>query len=113
MDLSLSRPMLIIRRKLLYGGQLFRKSAGAESVYLRGERPGELQRSISKAWNHPFKDGSGRVGRLIALKECLHFGIIPFIIEDAKKIYYYRGSPNGRKAIRQTPVWMDKIPSEN
>ena len=40
---------------------------------------------------HPFQDGNGRVGRLIALKECLRFGIIPFIIEDSKKMYYYRG----------------------
>lgn len=36
-------------------------------------------------------DGNGRVGRLIALKECLRFGLIPFIIEDDKKMYYYRG----------------------
>lgn len=40
---------------------------------------------------HPFQDGNGRVGRLIALKECLRFRLIPFIIEDAKKMYYYRG----------------------
>ena len=40
---------------------------------------------------HPFQDGNGRVGRLIVLKECLRFGIIPFIIEDSKKMYYYRG----------------------
>ena len=40
---------------------------------------------------HPFQDGNGRVGRLIALKECLHHNIVPFIIEDAKKAYYYRG----------------------
>ena len=40
---------------------------------------------------HPFQDGNGRVGRLIALKECLRFGLIPFIIEDDKKMYYYRG----------------------
>ena len=40
---------------------------------------------------HPFQDGNGRVGRLIALKECLRFGLIPFIIEDAKKGHYYRG----------------------
>ena len=40
---------------------------------------------------HPFQDGNGRVGRLIALKECLHHDIIPFIIEDSKKNYYYRG----------------------
>ena len=40
---------------------------------------------------HPFQDGNGRVGRLVALKECLRHNIIPFIIEDAKKNYYYRG----------------------
>ena len=40
---------------------------------------------------HPFQDGNGRVGRLIALKECLRNHIIPFIIEDTKKAYYYRG----------------------
>ena len=40
---------------------------------------------------HPFQDGNGRVGRLIALKECLRHNVIPFIIEDTKKYYYYRG----------------------
>ena len=40
---------------------------------------------------HPFQDGNGRVGRLVALKECLRHNIIPFIIEDSKKNYYYRG----------------------
>ena len=40
---------------------------------------------------HPFQDGNGRVGRLIALKECLRHGIVPFLIEDDKKLYYYRG----------------------
>ena len=40
---------------------------------------------------HPFQDGNGRVGRLVALKECLHHNVIPFIIEDKKKNYYYRG----------------------
>lgn len=40
---------------------------------------------------HPFQDGNSRVGRLIALKECLHHNIIPFIIEDSKKGFYYRG----------------------
>ena len=43
---------------------------------------------------HPFQDGNGRVGRLIALKECLRFNIIPFIIEDYKKVFYYRGLSN-------------------
>ena len=40
---------------------------------------------------HPFQDGNGRVGRLIILKECLHYNVIPFIIEDSKKYFYYRG----------------------
>lgn len=40
---------------------------------------------------HPFQDGNGRVGRLVALKECLRHGIVPFIIEDLKKLFYYRG----------------------
>lgn len=40
---------------------------------------------------HPFQDGNGRVGRLIALKECLRHNIVPFLIEDAKKHFYYQG----------------------
>ena len=46
---------------------------------------------------HPFQDGHGRVGRLIALKECLRHNIIPFIIEDRKKAFYYRGLSEWRK----------------
>jgi Fic family protein len=40
---------------------------------------------------HPFQDGNGRVGRLIIFKECLANDIIPFIIEDEHKFFYYRG----------------------
>ncbi len=40
---------------------------------------------------HPFQDGNGRVGRLIIFKECLKYDIVPFIIEDDLKIFYYRG----------------------
>lgn len=47
----------------------------------------------------PFPDGNGRVGRLIALKECLRFGLIPFIIEDDKKCIITGISLNGIKAI--------------
>lgn len=43
---------------------------------------------------HPFQDGNGRVGRLVAFKECLRFNIVPFIIEDSKKAFYYRGLKN-------------------
>ncbi len=40
---------------------------------------------------HPFQDGNGRVGRLLMFKECLNHGIVPFIITDELKMYYYRG----------------------
>lgn len=40
---------------------------------------------------HPFQDGNGRVGRLIVFKECLKHNIVPFIIEDNQKLFYYRG----------------------
>lgn len=40
---------------------------------------------------HPFQDGNGRVGRLIMFKECLNYNIVPFIIEDNLKLFYYRG----------------------
>ncbi len=40
---------------------------------------------------HPFQDGNGRVGRLILFKECLAHNIVPFIIEDEYKFFYYRG----------------------
>lgn len=43
---------------------------------------------------HPFQDGNGRVGRLILFKECLRFGIVPFIITDDLKMFYYRGLQN-------------------
>ncbi len=46
---------------------------------------------------HPFQDGNGRVGRLVALKECLRHNLIPFIIEDSKKAFYYRGLAEWRK----------------
>ena len=40
---------------------------------------------------HPFQDGNGRVGRLIMFKECLRNGIVPFIIDNDMKMFYYRG----------------------
>ena len=43
---------------------------------------------------HPFQDGNGRVGRLIMFKECLKNNIVPFIISDELKMYYYRGIKN-------------------
>lgn len=40
---------------------------------------------------HPFQDGNGRVGRIIIFKECLKNNIVPFIILDKDKLFYYRG----------------------
>ena len=54
---------------------------------------------------HPFQDGNGRVGRLIMFKECLKYDIVPFIIEDDIKLYYYRGLKewnNERGYLRDT-----------
>lgn len=47
---------------------------------------------------HPFQDGNGRVGRLIMFKECLKNNIVPFIIEDDLKMFYYRGLKEWNKA---------------
>lgn len=46
---------------------------------------------------HPFQDGNGRVGRLIMLKECLKNNVVPFIINDELKLYYYRGLSEWKK----------------
>jgi Fic family protein len=51
---------------------------------------------------HPFQDGNGRVGRLIMFKECLKNGIVPFIIEDEYKAFYYRGL----KEFEKTPGYL-------
>ncbi len=40
---------------------------------------------------HPFQDGNGRIGRLLLVKECLKYNIVPFIIDEELKLFYYRG----------------------
>jgi Fic family protein len=51
---------------------------------------------------HPFQDGNGRVGRLIIFKECLKHDIIPFIIDEEQKNYYYRGL----QEFKDTPGYL-------
>ncbi|MFR9524537.1 MAG: Fic family protein [Rikenellaceae bacterium] len=54
---------------------------------------------------HPFQDGNGRVGRLVMFKECLANGIVPFIIDENLKMFYYRGLQNWgsvREYLRDT-----------
>jgi Fic family protein len=54
---------------------------------------------------HPFQDGNGRVGRLIIFKECLKYGIIPFIIDEEHKNFYYRGL----REFKDTPGYLIDI----
>lgn len=51
---------------------------------------------------HPFQDGNGRIGRMIMFKECLRGGIVPFIVRDDMKQFYYRGLAN----YEEEPGWL-------
>lgn len=54
---------------------------------------------------HPFQDGNGRIGRLLLFKECLKYNIVPFIIDEHLKLFYYRGLKeweNERGFLRET-----------
>ena len=43
---------------------------------------------------HPFQDGNGRVGRLLMFWQCLQAAIVPFIITEDLRLFYYRGIQN-------------------
>ena len=64
---------------------------------------------------HPFQDGNGRIGRLIMFKECLKHNIVPFIISDQLKLYYYRGLQEWRREkgyLRDTCLTAQDLFSE-
>ena len=86
---------------------------GGEITALPGDVHAEMHRLLSEYENgapksledivefharfekiHPFQDGNGRVGRLIMFKECLRFGVVPFIIDESIKLLYYNGLKN-------------------
>ena len=81
-------------------------------MYIRQREPAKI---VSKEWkltivflrglNVVSPDGNGRVGRLLLFKECLRNNIVPFIIEDDIKMFYYRGLKewqNERGYLRDT-----------
>ena len=75
------------------------EQVAAEMKKLLAEYSAAKEKSLEEIINfhahfesiHPFQDGNGRVGRLIMFKECLRSNIVPFIIGDDMKLFYYRG----------------------
>jgi Fic family protein len=61
----------------------------------RGNRPITLEKIVDFHVKferiHPFADGNGRTGRLLMFKECLHHNIVPFVLKDVHREFYYRG----------------------
>lgn len=54
---------------------------------------------------HPFADGNGRIGRLLAFKECLKNGLVPFIADDSNKLAYYGALANAQEKDEFSPLF--------
>ena len=62
---------------------------------------------------HPFQDGNGRIGRLLLFKECLKNNIVPFIITEELKLFYYRGIKEWASERGYTPSYAVKLLFKN
>lgn len=90
-------PNEVAGRKTTAPEQVQHELRGLLEEYAAAKSPGcrsfeeILQFHVGFERIHPFQDGNGRVGRLIMFKECLANGIVPFVISDDMRAYYYRG----------------------
>lgn len=76
------------------------------NIWYQNKKNTDIQTLAEYHWRfesiHPFQDGNGRVGRLLLFRECLRNSIMPFIIDNEHKMFYYRGLSE----FRQTPGFL-------
>lgn len=76
------------------------------NAWYRGQKEVNINTLAEYHWRferiHPFQDGNGRVGRLLLFRECLRNDVMPFVIDNEHKMYYYRGLSD----FKQTPGFL-------